>query len=257
MQRRTSRDTFHGASPSLKPRRTVRSSSTPVTRRNGPIDAEKRLSAADATRLMLEKWDALDRRQDGRAQRCGSLPTHVESFELWAPEWEKFRLAQVQTEAQLDIEKDCTTPPGATKDLDDQRGTPLKQQRRRRTPCPSASISQATSARPSPGGAHAPTSSGPHIVPYERVELVANKTGPESEQPRSSAGKPGATAIASRSPLKTRKAQEPPRRSKSSGRPARDATPSRRVIDEPPKARESAQPGVDHVEDGLTSCTVV
>ena len=226
MQRRTSRDTSHGASPALHPRCNVRSSSTPVSRRCGTADADKRLSAADATRLMLEKWDALDRRQDGRSQRRGSLPTHVESFELWAPVWEKFRLAQVQMEAQLDIEKHCTTPPVATKDLDDKRGTPLKQQRPRRTPCPSALTNQPTcSARSTSDNAHVPTSSGPHIIPYERVEVVANKTRPRSERPRSSAGKHGATASGSNSPPKT--------------------------------ARESAQRGADHVEDGLPSCTIV
>lgn len=257
MQRRTSRDTSHGASPALHPRCNVRSSSTPVTRRCGTADADKRLSAADATRLMLEKWDALDRRQDGRSRRRGSLPTHVESFELWAPEWEKFRLAQVQMEAQLDIEKNCSTPPVATKNLGDKRGTPLKQQRRDRTPCPSASTSQPTSARPDSGGAHVSTSSGPHIIPYERVEVVANKTRLRSEQPSSSAGKHGATASAWKSPPKIGKAREPSRRSKTSGRPAQDATPTRRAPDEPPKTRESAQRGADHVEDGLPSCTVV
>lgn len=105
MHRRTSHDTAHGLSPAPHPKRSARSSSAPLTDRSGPFDAEKRLSAAAATRLMLEKWDALDRRQDGRAKRRGSLPTHVESFELWAPEWEKFRLAQVQMEAELDIDK--------------------------------------------------------------------------------------------------------------------------------------------------------
>lgn len=263
MQRRkTSRDTSHGPSPAPHPKRSARSSSAPVTGRCGTVDAEKRLSAAAATRLMLEKWDALDRRQHGRAQRCGSLPTHVESFELWAPEWERFRLAQVQMEAQLDIEKNFITPP-ATETLHEYKETSSKQRRRRRTPCPSASTSQPTcSARPLSDGAHVPTSSsGPHLVPYERVEVVVNKTRPQFERPRSSAGRHGTTAPASKSPHKTGKAREPPspppRRSKTSSRPAQDATPSRRAADEAPKNRKSTQQGADQVEDGLPSCTVV
>jgi hypothetical protein len=262
MQRRkTSRDTSHGPSPAPHPKRSARSSSAPVTGRCGTVDAEKRLSAAAATRLMLEKWDALDRRQDGRAQRCGSLPTHAESFELWAPEWEKFRLAQVQMEAQLDIEKNFITPP-ATETLHEYKETSSKQRRRRRTPCPSASTSQPTcSARPISDGTHVPTSSsGPHLVPYERVEVVANKTRPQSEQPRSSAGKHGATAAsASKSSPETGKAREPPppRRRETSSRPAQDATPSRRATDEASKHRKSTQQGAEQVEAGLPSCTVV
>lgn len=112
MQQQSPRDNLCSASPP-RPWHEGRSSSVPAGHRRCQVDAEKRLSPMDATRLMLAKWDALDRESDSRGQQRGPLPlTHVDSFERWAPEWELARLAQIQMEARIEIEKQRVTPPG-------------------------------------------------------------------------------------------------------------------------------------------------
>ncbi|GAA6046839.1 hypothetical protein JCM3770_005669 [Rhodotorula araucariae] len=77
------------------------------------------LSAAAATRLMLTKWDLMDaaRREDedrrSRRGRTRSVPTaalrslsRVKEYELWQPERERIRLAQVEMERRADKEKE-------------------------------------------------------------------------------------------------------------------------------------------------------
>ncbi|GAA5916183.1 hypothetical protein JCM5296_003957 [Sporobolomyces johnsonii] len=128
--------TFRSSPPRL-PRPPPRGSVSSPPRFDVPDTAY--LSADDATRLMLEKWDAMDElavreqeRQEGdessnppeprrggrraRAARACSMPTprpdqqsrtrrsRVSEYEMWEPERERIRLAQVEMERQLEAE---------------------------------------------------------------------------------------------------------------------------------------------------------
>ncbi|BGP19958.1 hypothetical protein JCM10213v2_008089 [Rhodosporidiobolus nylandii] len=89
---------------------------------------DRALSAEQATRLMLRKWDAMDEAVEeksaveggrggrrGRKGRASSMPTprpdgrrmsRVREWELWRREGEAIRLAQVEMERRLDEEKE-------------------------------------------------------------------------------------------------------------------------------------------------------
>ena len=75
------------------------------------------LSADAATRIMLEKWDLLDKEQSSTSQRGRRAPTRsnsmpstgrrksrVREWEEWKPEMERIRVAQVEMERKLEEE---------------------------------------------------------------------------------------------------------------------------------------------------------
>ncbi|BGP43327.1 hypothetical protein JCM10450v2_007478 [Rhodotorula kratochvilovae] len=113
--------TRRSASPLPPPRRP-----SPHTFISEPprLHVRETLSADAATRLMLEKWDLMDSlaareaddprgRRERRKSRASSMPSgprrrvsRVREYEMWQPERERIRLAQVEMERRADEEKE-------------------------------------------------------------------------------------------------------------------------------------------------------
>lgn len=85
--------------------------------RYGTPEEDDPLSADAATRIMLEKWDLLDKEHSPTPQRGRRAPTRsnsvpsmgrrksrVREWEDWKPEMERIRLAQVEMERKLEEE---------------------------------------------------------------------------------------------------------------------------------------------------------
>ncbi|GAA5988108.1 hypothetical protein JCM5350_003939 [Sporobolomyces pararoseus] len=75
------------------------------TRSRVPPSAEDEeyLSADEATRRMLEKWDLLDSTVSSPS-RTGRRKSRVREWEEWKPEMERIRMAQVEMEQKLEEE---------------------------------------------------------------------------------------------------------------------------------------------------------